>query len=373
MRLYDLRAFDLIYDVPHNLYCFCHFKQNRWPQVQMARKDLRYFDSLGQGSFGWIVRGRYRASDGLGKPNISNDQSVIVCMLKEEANSDSQRAFLEETQLAAQFSFHFDDVPITNVVTNVDSKNIVKLIGICIEKPPYLAIYEECKLGDLKTFLLDRKELLLANENFSGLMLQFCQNVTSGLHYLHEAQCIPYDLATRCCQVTSSMEIKIGDYGMARNLYPNDYLKIQRFGMEEEVNDDDKLPLRWLPPEILAHLSNKKYEMKKRLKSIPRSSSIWTLGVTLWEIAMLGGTPFSSIYSNQFQNNINVEALLRDASTNGPGAITRKCYGTDAIESMVRLCTAADPAKRPTCQRLIAYLDAISESHIKLSNEKINV
>ena len=230
----------LLYDVPYNLYCFCHFKQNRWPQVQMARKDLRYFDSLGQGSFGWIVRGRYRASDGLGKPNISNDQSVIVCMLKEEANLDSQRAFLEETQLAAQFSFHFDDVPITNVVTNVDSKNIVKLIGICIEKPPYLAIYEECKLGDLKTFLLDRKgilqirsylpsiyklilpgrtnsyilftdilELLLANENFSGLMLQFCQNVTSGLHYLHEAQCIPYDLATRCCQVTSSMEIKV--------------------------------------------------------------------------------------------------------------------------------------------------------------------
>ena len=209
----------------------------------MARKDLRYFDSLGQGSFGWIVRGRYRASDGLGKPNISNDQSIIVCMLKEEANSDSQRSFLEETQLAAQFSFHFDDVPITNVVTNVDSKNIVKLMGICIEKPPYLAIYEECKLGDLKTFLLDRKgilqlqirlyptstiivtilpgltnsyilftdisELLLANENFSGLMLQFCQNVTSGLHYLHEVQCIPYDLATRCCQVTSSMEIKV--------------------------------------------------------------------------------------------------------------------------------------------------------------------
>ena len=117
---------------------------------------------------------------------------------------------------------------------------------------------------------------------------------------------------------------QIGDYGMARFLYPNDYLRIQRFGMEEEVNDDDKLPLRWLPPEILAHLSNKKYDMKKRLKSIPRSSSIWTLGVTLWEIAMLGGTPFSSIYSNQFQSNINVEALLRDASTNGPGAITRK-------------------------------------------------
>ena len=209
----------------------------------MPRKDLRYFDSLGQGSFGWIVRGRYRAADGLGKPNISNDQSVIVCMLKEEANADSQRAFLEEAQVAAQSSFHFDDVSITNVVTNVDSKNIVKLIGICIDKLPYLAIYEECKLGDLKTFLLDRKgilqlqirlyptstiivtilpgltnsyilftdisELLLANENFSGLMLQFCQNVTSGLHYLHEVQCIPYDLATRCCQVTSSMEIKV--------------------------------------------------------------------------------------------------------------------------------------------------------------------
>ena len=43
-------------------------------------------------------------------------------------------------------------------------------------------------------------------------------------------------------------------------------------------------------------------------------------------------------------------------------------YGTESIESVVRLCTTTDPSKRPTCQRLIAYLDAISESRAKLSN-----
>ena len=52
-------------------------------------------------------------------------------------------------------------------------------------------------------------ESLLANENFSGLILRFCRNVTSGLSFLHEFDCIPQDLAARCCQVTSTMEVKV--------------------------------------------------------------------------------------------------------------------------------------------------------------------
>ena len=52
-------------------------------------------------------------------------------------------------------------------------------------------------------------ETLLANENCSGLMLRFCKNVTSGINFLHGVDCIPYDLAARCCQVTSALEVKV--------------------------------------------------------------------------------------------------------------------------------------------------------------------
>ena len=126
----------------------------RWPQVNLSRQDLRYFDSLGQGWFGWIVRGRCRRSQEF---EYSNDQSAIVCMLKEEANVEEKRRFLDETQFSAQYSFLPEENSGVDIIRNEGSKNVVKLMGICLEKPPFLAIYEECQQGDLKSFLLNSK------------------------------------------------------------------------------------------------------------------------------------------------------------------------------------------------------------------------
>ena len=118
---------------------------------------MRYFDSLGQGWFGWIVRGRYRKSKGEDKPDKEIDQSVIVCMLKEEANLAEKRSFLEDIQFAAQFSFLPEDNPNADIAKEDGAKNVIKLIGACVENPPFLAIYEECPQGDLKTFLLNSR------------------------------------------------------------------------------------------------------------------------------------------------------------------------------------------------------------------------
>ena len=124
----------------------------------MSRQDLRYFDSLGQGWFGWIVRGRHRKTGEAGSLGNSKDQSVIVCMLKEEANADEKRTFLDETRLAAAHSFVPDEA--SNLSGNIKwngSENVVRLIGICLETPPILAVYEECSQGDLKSFLLNSR------------------------------------------------------------------------------------------------------------------------------------------------------------------------------------------------------------------------
>ena len=92
--------------------------------------------------------------------------------------------------------------------------------------------------------------------------------------------------------------------------------------MENIRNHDDKLPMRWFPPEVLVHLNNKNYDITERLRTFPKPSSIWTLGVTLWEIASLGETPFSHVYNNQFQSNRDIETLLKD----GPGGIEQKVF-----------------------------------------------
>ena len=111
---------------------------------------------------------------------------------------------------------------------------------------------------------------------------------------------------------------------MARYIYPNDYLKVQRYDSEDAGDEDDRWPLRWFPPEILAHLYSRNYDMKERLRRLPKACSVWTLGVTLWEIATLGETPFAHIYNNQFQSNLDIETLLSDTANEGPGPMPHK-------------------------------------------------
>ena len=113
-------------------------------------------------------------------------------------------------------------------------------------------------------------------------------------------------------------------------MYPNDYLTIQRLGIENSKNVDDKLPMRWFPPEVLVHLNNKNYDITERLRRFPKPSSIWSLGVTLWEVAALGETPFSNVYNNQFQSNMDIETLLKD----GPGTIEQKVSNPMIIKNI---------------------------------------
>lgn len=58
--------------------------------------------------------------------------------------------------------------------------------------------------------------------------------------------CACRDLAARNCLVStpdrSSMVVKIGDFGLARDIYKNDYYRKEGEGL---------LPVRWMSPESL--------------------------------------------------------------------------------------------------------------------------
>ena len=99
----------------------------------------------------------------------------------------------------------------------------------------------------------------------------------------------------------------------------------------DDKASDDKLPLRWLAPETLTLLHNTNYAIHQKGGAIPKQSSVWTLGVTLWEVASLGHTPFASIYDHQFQSNSQLFELEVFAGNegnyyNGLGSIAKKVF-----------------------------------------------
>lgn len=117
-----------------------------------------------------------------------------------------------------------------STIRTFNSNFLVKLVGICSIEEPYLVIMEYMENGDLKRFLRDRYleyqqthncNLLPSSEGVTRLAIQ----IADGMHYLHSKKVIHRDLAARNCMVGADLNVKIGDFGLTRDLYEKDYYR----------------------------------------------------------------------------------------------------------------------------------------------------
>ncbi|NXP33879.1 MERTK kinase, partial [Leiothrix lutea] len=287
--------------------------QQKLQDVVVDRNALSLGKVLGEGEFGSVMEGRLSQPEG-------PPQKVAVKTMK--LDNFSQREIEEFLSEAA-------------CMKDFDHPNVIKLLGVCIELsslqvPKPMVILPFMKYGDLHSFLL-RSRLEMAPQ-FVPLqtLVKFMVDIALGMEYLSSRNFLHRDLAARNCMLRDDMTVCVADFGLSKKIYSGDYYRQGRIA---------KMPVKWIALESLA---DRVYTTK---------SDVWAFGVTMWEIATRGMTPYPGV-----QNHEIYEYLFHGQRLKKP----EDCL--DELYEIMSECWRADPATRPTFSQLKVQLEKLLEN-----------
>ncbi|XP_049539733.1 protein sevenless isoform X3 [Anopheles darlingi] len=280
----------------------------RSDQICMTSSTL-----LGSGAFGEVYEGIVKGVDG------EAETLVAIKTLKKGAKEHEKQELLQEAQLMSNFKH----------------KHITRLVGVCLEADTLLIIMELMQGGDLLSYLRRSRPLPGQAARLTMLdLISMCQDVASGCRYLEEMHFVHRDLACRNCLVSSTdprdRVVKIGDFGLARDIYKNDYYRKEGEGL---------LPVRWMSPESLVD------------GVFTSQSDIWAFGVLLWEIMTLGEQPY------QAKNNVEVLNHVREG-----GHLDRPKVCPNEMFELMKYCWKFSPDERPTFRYCLEVLEVLREN-----------
>lgn len=170
-----------------------------------------------------------------------------------------------------------------------------------------------------------------------------------GMEYLASANFVHGDLAARNCLLDEKYQLKIGDFGLCRQLaYRSDYVTI----------NDIYRPVRWMAVECLTAAGGggkKKKVSSSSSSSDPHpqpkfslASDVWSFGVLLWEIFTLGSHPYEELDN---------WSLVR--AVEGGYRLHRPLNCPTSVYAMMSSCWEVVPARRPTMAQLRAQLGGL--------------
>ncbi|KAM8852572.1 tyrosine-protein kinase Mer isoform 1-T1 [Synchiropus picturatus] len=290
----------------------CDELQAKLQDVMVMRSLLSIGKVLGEGEFGSVVEGHLQQLGG-------TTEKVAVKTMKMDSFSQREiEEFLNEAACMKDFNH----------------PNVIRLLGVCLEVgpgncPKPMVILPFMKYGDLHSFLLRSRlgesQIFLPTQT----LLKFMVDIAMGMEYLSGRNFLHRDLAARNCMLRDDMTVCVADFGLSKKIYSGDYYRQGRIA---------KMPVKWIAVESLA---DRVFTVK---------SDVWAFGVTMWEIATRGMTPYPGI-----QNHEIYDYLLEGHRLKQPP----DCL--DELYQIMFSCWRPDPLDRPLFPQLRILLEKLTE------------
>ncbi|XP_073816981.1 tyrosine-protein kinase Fer isoform X2 [Musca autumnalis] len=261
---------------------------------ELSNDDVVLCEKIGRGNFGDVYKAKLKST--------KKDVAVKTCRMT--LPDEQKRKFLQEGRILKQY----------------DHPNIVKLIGICVQKQPIMIVMELVPGGSLLNYLRKNSNTLTTRQQMG-----MCRDAAAGMRYLESKNCIHRDLAARNCLVDLECSVKISDFGMSRE--------------EEEyiVSDGMKqIPVKWTAPEAL------------NFGKYTSLCDVWSYGILMWEIFSKGDTPYSGMTNTKAREKIDAGYRM-PAPDNAPAEMYR----------LMLQCWAAEPESRPHFDEIYNVVDAL--------------
>ncbi|MBN3283866.1 NTRK3 factor, partial [Polyodon spathula] len=284
----------------------------------IKRRDIVLKRELGEGAFGKVFLAEcYNLSP-------TKEKMLVAVKTLKDPTISARKDFQREAEL----------------LTNLQHEHIVKFYGVCVDGDPLIMVFEYMKHGDLNKFLrahgpdamilVDGQAHQAQGQLGLSQMLHVATQISSGMVYLASQHFVHRDLATRNCLVGNNLLVKIGDFGMSRDIYSTDYYRVGGHTM---------LPIRWMPPESIMY------------RKFTTESDVWSFGVILWEIFTYGKQPWF-----QLANNEVIECITQGRVLERPRVCPKEVY------DLMLGCWQREPQQRLNIKDIQKILYALGKA-----------